>query len=130
MTKVKTSAFVTKVLAGFNKTDAQKQQENVERFLGDATIDCEEQISTRDADIKRAEVAITRANTEVSRAEAGVETALYSVANNFADYLNFLNVARQRLHNAKQVLDAAERQKALLVAEREQLEEVLAVLQS
>jgi hypothetical protein len=121
--------FVTKVLASFNKTEAQKQQESVERFLENSVIDCQEQISTRDADIKRADVAITRANTELSRAEANLETSKFSVASNFEEYIKILNVARQKVSQAKFEVSVAEKNKAVLEAERATLVEVLEVFQ-
>jgi len=126
----KTTTVLERFLAPFNKTEQEKQSEKVEKFIEDSIIDCEEQINSRESDIKRAEGAIKSATRDLERAQANLEVVKYSTASNFQEYLHNLSTANSKIDQARWNLEGAEEVKAELEKEKTQLEEVLGYFQA
>jgi hypothetical protein len=130
-TKNSLNNFVNRVLSSLNKTDAQKQQESVERFLENAVIDCQEQISLREADIQRKEVSIRRAQQNLANAEKDLENARFSIPadGNFSSYVDGINKAKEVLERCSGACLNVEFEKELLEEEITSLKEILATFQ-
>lgn len=131
MAKVKETSFVKKVLAGLNKTEAQKQEEAVVAFVEDAIIDCQTQIAHLTTSlIPTKELEIVRLKKDLEKAEKNFEIARFSIASSFNGYITNRNDAQYIISEVKSRIASKESQLNQLNSELKAFEEVLADLQS
>lgn len=116
-TTKKVGTFVSKVLAGLNKTEAQVAQEKAERFVEDTIIDLDQQISNRRFDIGRQESNLKTAEKDLNRAKEAVETAIYSVENSTERYLDKYNTAKRGVKSAEHLIASIKNNIAVIEAE-------------
>ena len=97
MAKAKENAYVSEVLKSLNKTEAQKQLEQIEKFQAYAIIDCERQISIIESEIKEKNTDLSLSKKALILAEKEVKTAIYSIATNYEGWVNTINKAEREV---------------------------------
>ena len=102
--------FVKSVIAGLSKDDKAKMQERVVEFAENAAIDCEEQISIREADLKRVQGAVKKSESALTKAKANLEVVKNTIPSNnsFESYLTAWNNASEDISNAEENLQYAQ----------------------
>lgn len=89
--------FVSRVLAGLNKTEAEKTQEKVERFVEDTIRSLEQQVSNREFEIRKQTSNLKFAEKDLDRAKKFVENTIYTISDNTESYLLAFNDARKQV---------------------------------
>jgi len=128
MTATTKNSFITVVLGKLNKSEKQIQQESVERFVEDATIDCEEQISALTAEIHRAKNNVTRLEKAVARAKEALNNTKYSTASNFAAWVDGINGASKTVYSEELNLQGAQQTVTQLEGQKAEFEALLTIL--
>jgi hypothetical protein len=124
-------SFIQKVLTGLNKTEAQKQEDTVKAFVEDSIIDCQSQIAhLKTSLIPSKELEIVRLKNDLAKAEKNYETARFSIASNFNNYIEKRNYANNAISEVESRIASKQSQLAQLNAELVAFEEVLTDLQS
>lgn len=118
-TSKKVSKFVAANLKKLNKTEKEVQQEKIERFVEDATIEAETQIAIiKTSTLPRLENELKRLEINWKREKDNFEDVRFSVANSFAEYVS----KRER------VLDEIDGINALISHKKEDIENAKAEL--
>lgn len=89
--------FVSRVLAGLNKTEAEKTQEKVERFVEDTIRSLEQQVSNREFEIRKQTSNLKFAEKDLDRAKKFVENTIYTISDDTESYLSAFNDARKQV---------------------------------
>ena len=88
--------FVTKALAHLNKSDAQKQEEEVMKFVNRSIIATQTQIATiKTSKIPTLELELAELNNGLNDAKEAFETTRYQVTSSYESYIQ----ARQNALN-------------------------------
>jgi len=124
-----TNKFVNKALTHINKSEAQKQGEQIELFVKRSTIEVRQQISTRKSEISNLELDLQSANSTLEMANEALEVARFTPAANLEAYLDVKNSKQQEVHTAEIAVEEVEDEIASLNAEIAELEAVLADFQ-
>ena len=97
MAKIKDASYKARVLAGLNKTEAQIQEELVDKFQAYGSIDCERQISLLESEIKErtTDLRLDKQALELTKKEA--EKATYSLATNYESWVRNQNLAAAKV---------------------------------
>ena len=120
------SKFVSENLKKLNKSEKEVQEESIVRFVEDAIIEGETQISyirtnripTLQHEVKRIEVSLERANKDY-------EEARFSTASNFTEYVSKREEALDRIDEIKHQLSSKKAEIAQAEAELSTLEAIL-----
>jgi len=98
----KTSKFVQAVVKGLNKTEKDVAIEKAQRFVEDAIIDCETEISLiKTSKLPKLEGELKRAKIKLTRAEENFETVRFSVASNLDAYIETRENALDSIDSCK-----------------------------
>jgi len=125
----KTSKFVNLVVKGLNKTEKDVAIEKAQRFVEDAIIDCETEISLiKTSKLPKLEGELKRAKAKLVRAEENFETARFSVAINLDAYIQVRENALDSIDSCKQEIKSIEDAIAEENAQLKSYEEILADL--
>ena len=113
MSTKKQSKFVAAVVKGLEKTEKDVAIEKAERFVEDATIDCETEISIiKTSKLPKLEGELKRAKINLQRAEDTFETVRFSIASNLESYVMNREHALDKIDEAKEVIKNIESQLA------------------
>jgi chromosome segregation ATPase len=115
--KVKENAYVNEVLKGLNKTEAQKQFDQIEKFQSYAIIDCERQISIIESEIKEKNTDLSLYKKGLVLAEKEVKAAIYGIATNYEEWVSNINKAEKEVNSHKKNIDYIEDNIKVLEAE-------------
>jgi hypothetical protein len=124
------SDFIAKVIAGLNKTEAQKQVELTEKFQAYGIIDCERQISILESEIKERNTDVSLEKKQLVLAEKEVNSATYSIADNYEAWVIKQNRAEMQVQAHKNSITSLESKVLKLQAELAKHQKNLSILQS
>ena len=103
--KVITNKFVAAVLKDLNKTEKDKKIESVEDFVAKAQIECETQIGLlTTSELPKLRLEEKKINNELNTAKKAFETARFSVARDFAEYVANRENAQDNIDDAEHEL--------------------------
>jgi CRISPR/Cas system CSM-associated protein Csm4 (group 5 of RAMP superfamily) len=119
--------FVTTVLAQLNKSEDVKQQELVEQFVEDSTIEVNQQIATLETSvIPGLKLKLQRAEKALQKKEKALETARFSTASNFEAYLQNREDAKDNVTYAEETVAEI---KSEIKTNEEKLQEFKSILE-
>lgn len=96
------SKFVAENLKKFNKTEAEQQQEKIERFIEDSIIEAETQIAiVRTSQIPHLQNELKRLEVNLKRAQQKYEESRFALASSFSTYV-------EKRENALDLIEEAE----------------------
>jgi predicted nucleic acid-binding Zn-ribbon protein len=124
-----TNNFVTKALASLNKSEAQKQEEQVTLFVKRSIIEVQQQISLRKSNISNLELDLQAANSKLEMAQEAFEAARFTPATNLESYLSTRNSAQYQVDKCTDEVSLVNEEIEELNAEITALEAVLADFQ-
>lgn len=100
--------FINEYMIQANKTEVDKQVEEITMQLEDNTIECQAIIATlTTSDLPSAKLYKTRKELELVKAEAAYEKARFQ-SNSFTSYIGARNRAKQQVYEAKQLVTQAQ----------------------
>lgn len=98
----KMSKFVAENLKKFNKTEAEQQQEKIERFVEDSIIEAETQIAiVKTSRIPHLQNELKRLEINLKRAHQNYEESRFATASSFSSYV-------EKRENALDLIESAE----------------------
>lgn len=94
--------FETKCLAKLNRTEKEIQQDKVRTFIKRSQIDVQQQIGIRKNKLANLELDLELGINELEQAKEQFETARFTLANDFSEYISKRNTADQKVDEKKQ----------------------------
>ncbi len=123
--------FKETVLKGLNKSEKELQEEQVDIFIEDSTIECEMQIALyKTSLIPTKEIELKREKAKLAKVKKELVNARFSVAYNFKDYVGGINSKKETIlvHEIRVATDTASIKQ--LKAEMKEYENILKDLNS